>query len=681
MAKLDTYTLDSFVGEQIRRLTAQGEKNYYIEDYYGKSFDGNDVSTAINAAVADARAWLQAGNYRSARIIFPVGQRATCSSTLNFTGFTNSSNSLFVDWNGTSLFCNTNGTPVIDALGSGAIIWNKVRLAGVAPAPNIGILTGRINTTALDGGGARMIFNDCRITDAFTLAAHYSFSGESCTYEGCNFSNSTASSSAYSVILDGINHFGVTSAFVTQSAPADSPQSFNQNVFRRCTFAAGAASNRGVIWRSAARQHEFQNCYFICGTNNYAIEEYCATGSDGTSESCIHDIHVEGTSLGYFLFDGNTVSPTVAGWRVIAPYLFPTTAAFAIKSGSTVTSVTLRNLDFEKTGGINASGASTFKIFSDATKFSVSGRVTLNDGKFWNMPTTSNVLMQFGMRRPSVAVGPVDILGTASWAYSTFRLLNLNYSGPIIRLRNGTTAAEADFYAGANGVIDLSAVSAFAAGATLYLVTAYDQSGNGNNRTQSNTARQAEYVLSVAALGNKPGALFTAGGAQGYVTTAATAVNDLWSAGGYLSLVMNQIGSPGTTARLFDKAQWSWYYTGATTEHQFNRGASTTAGAWVAPAISNGGRLIDVLYSQTSVANDPTIAIEATNQVFTSDTNPVGSFTADTADLYFFNRSLYDRAPSAHWAEDYAVKSTPTANQLAAVRRNQAAFYGLTVVA
>jgi hypothetical protein len=71
------------------------------------------------------------------------------------------------------------------------------------------------------------------------------------------------------------------------------------------------------------------------------------------------------------------------------------------------------------------------------------------------------------------------------------------YTGPIMRVRRGSDNAEIDLYPRSSGaligIIDSTATKAWrdaAGAATLYVVRAYDQSGNGNDFYESDTAKQ-----------------------------------------------------------------------------------------------------------------------------------------------------------------------------------------------
>ncbi len=77
-----------------------------------------------------------------------------------------------------------------------------------------------------------------------------------------------------------------------------------------------------------------------------------------------------------------------------------------------------------------------------------------------------------------------------SFAFSMRKLFS-DYAGPIIKLRRNSDNATKDFYATDTDLIDVVAINTWMASSTpastnLYVVTWYDQSGNGRNAVQSN---------------------------------------------------------------------------------------------------------------------------------------------------------------------------------------------------
>lgn len=84
----------------------------------------------------------------------------------------------------------------------------------------------------------------------------------------------------------------------------------------------------------------------------------------------------------------------------------------------------------------------------------------------------------------------LDMVPGAAAAYGLRRLRSA-YNGPIINLRRSSDNAQSDFYASAAGDLETAAITAWLSGATGYVSTWYDQSGNGNNATQTTAADQS----------------------------------------------------------------------------------------------------------------------------------------------------------------------------------------------
>lgn len=94
--------------------------------------------------------------------------------------------------------------------------------------------------------------------------------------------------------------------------------------------------------------------------------------------------------------------------------------------------------------------------------------------------------------------------------------LRTAYTGPIIRIRRGSDNAEINVDAVA-GVTDTAAIAAHCAGTAGYLVTLYDQSGNGNDITQPDSANQPVIYESGSPVLGEDGYLAVKWDENGYV--------------------------------------------------------------------------------------------------------------------------------------------------------------------
>lgn len=92
-----------------------------------------------------------------------------------------------------------------------------------------------------------------------------------------------------------------------------------------------------------------------------------------------------------------------------------------------------------------------------------------------------------------------------AWAYCQ---LLTSYTGALFKLRRDSDNATSDFSAVSNGEPDAAAITAWAAGANLFVVTLYDQSGDNNDLTQATAGNQLPFT--VTAMGGKVGEDITA---------------------------------------------------------------------------------------------------------------------------------------------------------------------------
>lgn len=104
----------------------------------------------------------------------------------------------------------------------------------------------------------------------------------------------------------------------------------------------------------------------------------------------------------------------------------------------------------------------------------------------------------------------LDTYTGAAAAYS-LRKLNSSYSGSAIRVRRSSDNTEQDIgFTGTCGDLDTSSLKTFVGSNNGFIVTWYDQSGNGRNMTQSTNSKQPQIISSgdVLYASGKPSVLF-----------------------------------------------------------------------------------------------------------------------------------------------------------------------------
>jgi hypothetical protein len=206
--------------------------------------------------------------------------------------------------------------------------------------------------------------------------------------------------------------------------------------------------------------------------------------------------------------------PTISGTAKVGLTL---TATAATSSGLPTPTDTFQwqRSDDGSTGWANISGAvnTTYTAVSaDEGKYLRVVQTATNTvgSATANSASTSQVASAF--------TGLLDTYSGASSGYS-LRLLRTAYTGSAIRVRRSDDNAEQDI-GFRNNELDTSALETFSLGSDCFVVTWYDQSGNGNNATQSTASNQAKIVSSGTTIteGGKPAVQFD--GSNDYFTVS-----------------------------------------------------------------------------------------------------------------------------------------------------------------
>jgi hypothetical protein len=350
---------------------------------------GTDDAPALNAAFAAAVAKTQTYSTSTniqAVFVVPQGSYLTLES-LNWTNVKN--NGLTVQMGSALIYGATNGKPIIDALGTRWFRWSGGILRGDPYAPpNVGLQIGRINTTSQDSSDNHHI-TDLAIGGYFSLAGFYDMNVEQSLFTRLHVFNSYQG--AYSAIFDGINHFGLTSQFVTVSQPADTPQSFLGNQFDDCIFYGNNPSG-GAIWLAGTMGMLFHTGYVVNtyagGGALYGATLYNIPSSINSTLRA--DIHFEGSITSDWFIAGTNTTPVFNGFQYFNDHSMA--SQYVIAWDTNITFVTLTNSVYEVS--LVPSGT---VIFQDPTKMTVSGRWWTASTSSWpSSPQSFQGVLQLG---------------------------------------------------------------------------------------------------------------------------------------------------------------------------------------------------------------------------------------------------------------------------------------------
>lgn len=166
-----------------------------------------------------------------------------------------------------------------------------------------------------------------------------------------------------------------------------------------------------------------------------------------------------------------------------------------------------------------------------------------------------NLGLGLGLSRRGGPSGPppLTIDGfSAAFAYS-LRRLRTAYTGPLVRVRRSSDNTEQDIGYNISNELDTTALTAFVGANSAFVVTWYDQSGNGRNMTQATQAAQPRLVnAGTLEVRNTKPALFFDGTNDFLWNSAPT----LYAANGatFMTVYSPDVAVSGTLRRLYAEA-------------------------------------------------------------------------------------------------------------------------------
>ena len=500
---------------------------------------------------------------------------------------------------------------------------------------------------------------------------------------GSGFSVPVTTAAPFSVVLDGQNHWRAASAFSTITAPTDTWESLTLLTFvgdqlrnGQATFANSASMWLG--WTSGAR---FVNSYILNSGNGSGCVQLF---DNGVAKSGIIapniglnlEFDCEGSYTYGIYLSGSNASQTLAQSQLRGTVL--TTASAIIGTASNITAVSAPNANWTFTY------PTTMQVFSSAKLWTVSGLVNVPRVTGWNWPSFQGQLTTSTISTPQ-QIGPLDIYSSGvGLAISCARQLSRSYTGPLCAFQRASDSTTLPINPDGFGNLDLNVFNAFCNGTTCKVQTAYDQSGNANNCTQTTAANQPTVSLQLATMNNRTAMTFGDAGALALTCTAAATINNVFASGGFAVAAVNQPSVASASDRILNKGQWNWLVLSGGTGQRLLYQFSTTAGDFNLSVSAAGSKIIDLLYNYASVSNVPIFTNNGTTSAATVSVAPVGTANTDAAaNLIIGNASVTGGTTGYPGSiAEIIVFSTQPANiatspQLEAIRRNMGTYYGL----
>jgi hypothetical protein len=476
-----------------RTLAARAADVVNVMDFGAKGDGITDDTAAINSALSAVRALGVSALFgQGAEIDFPDEKVFRITGPLNFTLLTN----LIVDGHMSTIYAATSGQAALDMMGASSITVRDLNIQGdQTHPPRTGIQFGITSLTPGAPGAASsfMRFERLNLYGYYTLTAIYNFAGELFRIDTVGISNSAAGSittGGFGLIMDGINHWGVTSSFVTQVAPANAAVTFNEALITHLAIDQGGAGSPG-IWMSGTRRNTYITCYVATlGAPGVVLFNEAGLGGP-VNEHMKFDLHQENVNFAYFL--AGDAYQGLGSWEIYDHDISSATTAI-LGVDTNITDVVIQNAHWNVGG---ASGPSD-GWFGNASLWHVIGDVVSSDATGWTQPASFTGWLRKGGGSQFFGVttgDSVTVGGTLSATGSITTTGQLNAANG----NNGAISIGSD---AANGNIELGVVST---PATPYI----DFSGNN---TYGYNVRLINNSAGSLSLSGPAGASLTVGG-------------------------------------------------------------------------------------------------------------------------------------------------------------------------
>ncbi len=383
-----TTTVTASGGTVARTLASLAGDTLNVMDFGAAGDCATDDTAAFNAYATYLRNLSGYQGY-AREFNLPAHACFVLNGSVNLTAL----NGLLFNGNGSTLVGNATGKAVLDAVESQNVTFEHVKIIA-QNNPKVGIQIGRPLNGWSGAGEVSMI--DVYMDGAFSLAPLYDRAAETSNFIDVFLQNRTDSPTAYGVVLDGDNHFPITSDFAATYNPSnptvadaltpDTPDSFNESVF----VSGSISSYYGpAVWASNVRGLRFESSYVVgygqaASTGGGAFDLYYGAG-DSVNDLVWH-VHAEGKFAEDILLTGTQTAPVINGLTYDNHIEMTPATVLALDTG--VTSATIHGLRLRIPQFYN-SGAT---VFLDPAAWSADGSAYVGAVGPWNLTTPFGML-------------------------------------------------------------------------------------------------------------------------------------------------------------------------------------------------------------------------------------------------------------------------------------------------
>ncbi len=299
-------------------------------------------------------------------------------------------------------------------------------------------------------------------------------------------------------------------------------------------------------------------------------------------------------------------------------------------------------------------------------------RLLLAIALFFSLQSNGQVINASRPYRPFTVASCSYLLDTYSGAAAAYSLrkLDCDYSGYAVRVRRSSDNTEQDIGFTSNGDLDTASLKSFIGSNSGYVVTWYDQSGNGNNVTQSTAGNQPLIMDNGVVIRQKGNPSIYFDGSNDYLTIASLTLNT------YLSLYL-VVKSPSHFLEQSNDAVWnngfffygssnsSWLFK-RTSLHYASGDANWTGGNFVLADLQYNGS--GSYYKNSVVQSNSAITGSAL-----SNTSTTAVFNIMARPSFKYSESLY----FSGYVSELVIYDSDKSGDASSIRTNINTYYSI----
>ena len=366
-----------------------------VEDFGAKGDGITDDSAAFNAFASYVRSSTAYQPQRT--LMLSANKTYLILNPINFNSF--GYYRVTINGNGSTIIAAVGGTKAAISAMASCIAFKDLRVHAQGPVL-YGIQIGIVDATFT--GDLACLMDSVTIIGTFVNACLYNRGAEDSAFRDCHFENTTTTGTSYAAIMDGCVHWAIDQTTITDSLFNGSNQniSFNaQTTLNGILISRADAGAGAAVWMGGGcNRHNYIASYAQVTAAN-PIVVYYAPNATMALTGLTWDVHGEVAPTCQFFITGPYATPVIGELVFYDHYNQVVVNGSVFKLDATITSCTLRNLDYRAPLNQN----SNVTLFDQPAKYTVTGKAEVPTAAAFNSPASFNGLLLSGA--PQVVSG------------------------------------------------------------------------------------------------------------------------------------------------------------------------------------------------------------------------------------------------------------------------------------